>query len=176
MNTQQKDYKLRGGKLERASFTPTSEAVMKKRIADILKLQPHLDANLIRKSIEREAQAEVWVNSFYQVAVYRGNEADELVHVPELKGRCTWLSIKRRDKKPVNSWQDFQTIKNVLVSEGCDAMQIYPAEKRLVNTANQYHLICLPEDTALPFGWEGRLVVTASGTTAGGARQNYSGS
>ena len=52
----------------------------------------------------------------------------------------------------------------------------FTQQKRLDNTANQYHLICLPEDTALPYGWEGRLVVTASGTTAGGARQNYSGS
>ena len=50
MNTQQKDYGLRGGNLEMASFTPTSEAVMQQRIADILKLQPHLDANLIRRA------------------------------------------------------------------------------------------------------------------------------
>ena len=84
--------------------------------------------------IEREDQAEVWVNSFYQVAVYRGHDADELVHVPELKGRCTWLSIKTRDKKPEqgfqsNLWQDFQTIKNVLVGEGCDAMQDLPSRE-----------------------------------------------
>lgn len=176
MNVQQKDYKLRGGKLKITSIQPANEAVMQQRIADAKRLQPHLDDNLIRVGLEREERAEVWVNSHYQVNVYRGADADELVHVPELQGRCTWLSIKRRDKKPVNSWQDFQTIKNVLVGEGCDAIQIYPAEERLMNTANQYHLICLPEDTSLPFGWKRRVVKTESGTTAGGARQDYSGS
>ena len=173
MKTQ--DYKLRGGRLRITSLQPASEAVMQQRIADARRLQPHLDDIVIRAGLEQEERAEVWVNSHYQIHVYRGADADELVHVPDLQGRCTWLSIKRRDKKPVNSWQDFQTIKNVLVGEGCDAMQIYPAEERLINTANQYHLICLPEDTALPFGWKRRLVVTDSGTTDAGARQDYGG-
>ena len=173
MNTQ--DYKLRGGRLEIASLQPASEAVMQQRIADAKRLQPHLDDSLIRAGLEREERAEVWINSHYQINVYRGHDADELVHAPDLQGRCTWLSIKRRDKKPVNSWQDFQTMKNVLVGVDCDAIQIYPAEKNLINTANQYHLICFPEDASLPFGWKRRLINSESGITAGGARQSYGG-
>ncbi len=173
MNIQ--DYKLRGGRLEIASLQPISEAVMQKRINDMLKLQPQASEEVIRFAIEREQRAESWVNNHYQVNVYRGADADELVHVEELLGRCTWLSIKRRDKKTVNSWQDFQTIKNVLVGVDCDAIQIYPAKKHLINTANQYHLICLPEDASLPFGWKRRLINTENGITAGGARQSYGG-
>ena len=56
--------------------------------------------------------AKVYVNNIYQVMVYRGHEADELVHVEELKGKCTWLSIKRRDKRQINNWNDMQDEKS----------------------------------------------------------------
>jgi hypothetical protein len=171
--------KLRGGSLELTSLQPITERTMRNRIADVRKLQPELNRvsdDMLRAALLKELNAEIWINKHYQVAVYRGKEADELVHIDELKGRCMWLSIKRRDKKPVNNWQDFQTIKNVLAGEDCDAIQIYPAERHLVNTANQYHLICLPADEELPFGWKKRMVNTSSGLSTGGARQDYSGS
>jgi hypothetical protein len=172
-------HKLRGGSLELTSLQPITERTMRNRIADVRKLQPELNRvsdDMLRAALLKELNAEIWINKHYQVAVYRGKEADELVHIDELKGRCMWLSIKRRDKKPVNNWQDFQTIKNVLSGEDCDAIQIYPAERHLVNTANQYHLICLPADEELPFGWKKRMVNTSSGLSTGGARQDYSGS
>ena len=37
---------------------------------------------------------------------------------------------------------------------------MFPAESRMVNTANQYHLIVLPEDAHVPFGWGTRHVDT----------------
>tara|TARA_R100000773_G_scaffold22815_1_gene20122 strand:- start:23517 stop:23927 length:411 start_codon:yes stop_codon:yes gene_type:complete len=119
---------------------------------------------------------EVYVNNIYQVQVYRGREADELVHIEAMKGRCTWLSIKRKDKRPVNNWQDMQTIKNRLVGVERDAFQIFPAESRMVNTANQYHLIVLPEGQALPFGWvNGRTVLTKDVENEAGPSQSYRG-
>jgi len=39
-----------------------------------------------------------------------------------------------------------------------EAVEIYPNEKRLVDTANQYHLFVFPKDYLIPFGWHHRTV------------------
>lgn len=124
---------------------------------------------LLREHLE----SETYVNSIYQIAVYRNEFADDLIHMDELKGRCTWLSINRRDKRPVNNWQDMQTIKNRLVGKQCDAFQIFPSEDRMMNTANQYHLIVLPEDVSFPFGWKTRSV--SDKPLIDNSKQNYNG-
>lgn len=51
-----------------------------------------------------------------------------------------WLSIKRNDKEPIHDWRDLQAIKNMLVGPECEGVELFPAESRLVDTANQYHL------------------------------------
>ena len=104
---------------------------------------------------------ECWVNSLYQVLVYRNEAADEMVHVDDMKGRCTWLSIKLRTKQPMKGpldWQTIQDMKNLLCGIDCDAMQIFPRREFLVNSANQYHLIVLPPEVTMPFGWKFSMV------------------
>ena len=156
----------KGGELKKQPFVPWSQEKMEQEIDKMLKAFPHFSREQARLGFLKDGfSAEIWINSIYQVAVYRGSEADALVHVDELKGGCTWLSIKRRDKRPVNNWQDMQTIKNRLVGIECDAFQIFPAESRIMNTANQYHLIVLPEGQALPFGWGQRFVATEDRST-----------
>ena len=72
----------------------------------------------------------------------------------------THLSIKRHDRGVLlgKDWRDFQRIKNELCGEDCEALEIYPAEKRLVDTANQYHLWVLPAGMLWPIGYDERLV------------------
>lgn len=98
----------------------------------------------------------VFVNSRYQVNM-REIPADDggapLVH----------LSIKRRDKATVHDWRDLQRIKNELCGPEREAVEIYPAESRLVDTANQYHLWVLPEGSRVPFGFDERLVTETPG-------------
>lgn len=50
------------------------------------------------------------------------------------------LSIKRKDDLRVRSWVDLQMIKNSLVGPECEGVEIFPAESRKVDYANQYHL------------------------------------
>ncbi len=150
----------KGGALVKTSVTPRSEEQLIKEAEKVVKAFPHMTIEQAKMGLHKDIYAEIYVNDIYQVAVYRNEDADDLVHVEELKGRCTWLSIKRRDKRPVNNWQDMQTIKNRLVGVNCDAIQMFPAESRMVNTANQYHLIVLPEGQGLPFGWGKRAVST----------------
>ena len=166
----------KGGALVKTGANPRSEDQLTKEAEKIVKSFPHMTIEQAKMGLNRDIYAEIYVNDIYQVAVYRKEEADELVHVDELKGRCTWLSIKRRDKRPVNNWQDMQTIKNRLVGVDCDAIQIFPAESRMVNMANQYHLIVLPSDALLPFGWGSRSVDTENrNAEPNGSAQSFRG-
>src|SRR5262245_53475080 len=47
---------------------------------------------------------------------------------PEIK--LWWLSIKRIDKNPIHDWRVLQAIKNALLGEECEAVELYPAESR----------------------------------------------
>ena len=100
---------------------------------------------------------EVYINSRYQVNVTK-------FMIDEPFGRCFHLSIKTRDKAPYHDWRDFQRIKNELVGPEYEAVEIYPAESRLVDTSNQYHLWCFL-DFKFPFGYKKREVVEDVGDT-----------
>lgn len=113
----------------------------------------------------------VWRNSRYQVLVYDPiPEGMVSRHLPPM----LWLSIKRLDKAPIHDWRDMQRIKNELVGPEHEAVELYPAESRLVDTSNQFHLWVLKEPQpacGFPFGWHTRLVADASSATEAGARQ-----
>lgn len=110
----------------------------------------------IMDGIKKTLQDEVWLNEIYQVNVRR---SESMVH----------LSIKRRDKAPVTDWRHKQQIKNQLVGAECEGIELYPAESRLVDTANQYHIFVHTNPAIrIPVGWDCRL--TASEST-GGAKQ-----
>ena len=99
---------------------------------------------------------EVWLNDIYQVNVRR---TPEIVH----------LSIKRRDKAPITDWRHKQLIKNQLVGESCEGIELYPAKDRLVDSANQYHLWVYADPTLrIPIGFKQRMTNNAS---TGGAKQ-----
>lgn len=79
---------------------------------------------------------------------------------PEKRMLVTHLSIKRHDRDVLlgKDWRDFQRIKNELCGTDCEAVEIYPAEQRLVDTANQYHLWVFPPGLTFPVGYTERLV------------------
>ena len=74
------------------------------------------------------------------------------------------LSIRRNDRMPVTDWRDVQRIKNDLAGPECEAVQVFPAESRLVDTSNQYYLYVLPPGLGFSFGFNDRLVSDAQGT------------
>jgi hypothetical protein len=93
---------------------------------------------------------EIWLNNIYQVNV-------RIV----AQGAVKHLSIKRRDKVAIHDWRELQRIKNAIVGNECEAMEIYPAESRLVDTANQFHLWAFTDpEYKIPFGFDyGRVVM-----------------
>ncbi len=73
-----------------------------------------------------------WMNDLYQVArrVFPNSPVVQ-------------LNIRRRDGGPIfPDWRHFQEIKNQLVGEECEGVELYPAESRLVDTSNKYHIWC----------------------------------
>lgn len=106
-----------------------------------------------KKILEEPGFGGVWINSIFQVSIRHVQDA------------YTWLCIVRRDRKAVHDWRHLQRIKNELVGYDREAMELYPAESRLVDTNNQYHLFVLPEGRAFPFGYTDRDVAEDVGPT-----------
>lgn len=92
---------------------------------------------------------------------YRNNLYQVVVRHVESQGRkMAHLSIKRIDREIIRDWRHLQRIKNELVGEENEAVELYPAESRLVDTANQYHLWVLENPAErFPFGFDdGRVI------------------
>jgi len=94
----------------------------------------------------------IFVNDTYQVYVKFLDEA-------KMDG-WIWLSIKRLDKEVIRDWRVLQKIKNMIAGEDREGVELYPAESRLVDTSNQFHIFVMPKGEVFPFGYnEGRLIV-----------------
>jgi hypothetical protein len=115
-----------------------------------------------RDRIERLKRDEIWINNLYQVNVSYPN--DEIIH----------LSIKRRDKKPIHDWRHLQWIKTIIVGPENEGIELYPAESRVVDTANQYHLWVFRDPTfRFPVGYnEGRMVDYTKAKEIGGDQRD----
>lgn len=140
-------------------WTPFVRSHMPPVTADEVITNLSAGAAITREEAHRQAARmmaeEVYLNSRYQVQVYRGIKPDGF---PEV----IWLSVKRRDKKAFlgKDWRDLQRVKNELVGPEHEAVELYPAESRLVDTSNQYHLWVFAEaGLRYPFGWAEREVV-----------------
>ena len=62
------------------------------------------------------------------------------------------ISYHRRDRAPIRDWRVGQRIKNQLCGPEWEAIELYPAESRTVDTANEYHMWAM--EGQFPFGFE----------------------
>lgn len=103
---------------------------------------------------------DVWLNDEYQVNINKTPHHG-------LGEFIIWhLSIKLITKEVIHDWRDLQEIKNMLVGKEYEAIELYPAESRRVDSANQYHLWVFVKDLEdnvdhpmIPVGWTERLVM-----------------
>lgn len=93
-------------------------------------------------------EVEVWGNETYQVIARTQ------------PGSMTWLSIHRHDRAAIHDWRHLQQIKNEVCGNEREAIELYPAESRLADSANEYHLWALPEGQRAPIGFPEGLVTT----------------
>lgn len=69
------------------------------------------------------------------------------------------LSIRNIQNDARHDWREFQRIKNELCGPEREAIELYPAEHRLVDTSNQFYVYVLPEGMRVPVGFGDRLVL-----------------
>ncbi len=71
------------------------------------------------------------------------------------------LVIRNKDQSAKHDWREFQRIKNELLGPEEEAVELYPAESRLTDTKNEFHLWCI-RGMRFPFGWNEREISEAS--------------
>lgn len=126
--------------LQRGVALPPSEQL----IQDQIHLSGASREQVLASLAREEAEVEIWMNDIYQVTR----------RVLDFEHRIVHLNIRRRDGGPImRDWRHFQRIKNELIGEECEAVELYPAESRLVDTSNKYHLIGVADpEFRFPFG------------------------
>lgn len=131
----------------------------------IRKKFPELSIDAAHRQVAEHRRERFFRNDKYQVAV-RAVEWEGV-------GKMVHLSIKRSDREPIHDWRDLQEIKNALVGPECEGVELYPAESRLYDTANQFHLwVFVNSEIRFPFGFHsGRHVLGAEEAERVGAKQ-----
>lgn len=132
--------------------------IIERNLETIKRLNKENNGGLTGKQIRKAAnksykdmmREKIYANDLYQVNL------DDFTYEGWIH-----LSIKNKDKSQISKskWQHFQWIKNQLCGEESEALELYPAESRLVNTANQYHL-WVTRGKSLPVGWKGGRVTS----------------
>ena len=107
-------------------------------------------------------KVEVWRNAHWFVTLYRDECClcrSELNAGTGEWPEMIWLSMRRVDRTDNHDWREMQRVKNDLVGPEHEAVELYPAESRLVDTADQFHLWVMVDATMdFPFGWIEREV------------------
>jgi hypothetical protein len=118
-----------------------------------------------KRLAEYDAQCTIWINDLYQVQARKCGEDRDGFH-------WVHLNIRRRDGNIIRDWRHIQEIKNQLIGEECEAVEIYPAESRKVDTSNKFHLWCCTNPTfRFPFGFDQRDVDYENNSTRPGLKQ-----
>ena len=80
-------------------------------------------------------------------------------YTPPFTPEFTHLVVRRHDDAPCMNWKHFQQIKNEIVGPEYEAVELFPAESRLVDTANDYHLwVHSNPSFRFSLGWSQRIV------------------
>jgi hypothetical protein len=102
---------------------------------------------LVERLVQAAAAPQVFVNNLYRVQFRRESGFIHLV-------------VSRVDGHPCKDWYHFQQIKNELVGPEYEAVELFPAESRLVDMDNEYHMwVNADPKFRFPFGYGRRHVV-----------------
>lgn len=102
---------------------------------------------IIKTSARMPDGAEIWENELYEITVRR------------LEPNLIQIGINSIDGSARHDWRDFQNIKNDVCGSEWEAVELYPAESRLIDPSNYYMLWCRP---FIKLGiYKGRSVIDA---------------
>lgn len=90
-----------------------------------------------------------WTNSTYHGVVRRYSSG-----FPWGGGPFAVVSLTANDQTSRHDWREFQQLKTLILGPDWEAMELYPAEDRLVDQANRFYLWCVPSGV-INFGLSG---------------------
>lgn len=126
---------------------PISEEKIRAFAAELEALGQTADEALATARAQVEPEVELWKNLHVTVTVERYEDgAPRVIHV------------RRNDRKPIRDWRVLQRVKNEIAGPEAEAVELYPRESRLVDTANSYWLWVAPKGQEFAFGFEERAV------------------
>jgi hypothetical protein len=132
------------------------------KLVEVVMGQYGLDEDAAREFLDQDhKRSRFYVNEIYQVQATPTGREGSILH----------LNIRRRDGGMIWDWRHFQQIKNEIAGEDCEAVQIFPAESRKVDTSNKWHLWVLPQGARIDLGWKDRDVSYAEIRDVPGLRQ-----
>lgn len=135
---------------------------MQKAVAGTNELDPVMRAASLHYA---KFAGQFWVNDKYTVLERRSP-------VTNAEGKPTtlvWLSIHDKARSANRDWREFQRIKNDIIGPEEECLELYPAESRMVDGSNEFHLWCVL-GMKWPFGFQERLV-SEGGYHLGSAKQ-----
>jgi hypothetical protein len=101
----------------------------------------------IEDAVARMTVHQVFENDLYAVQM---DSAPPFIH----------LTITRHDGAPCKEWSHLQRIKNELIGPEHEAVELFPAESRLVDAVDQYHLwVHADPSFRFPLGFQTRRFV-----------------
>lgn len=104
---------------------------------------------------------ETYTNDLYVVQISRDANHG---FGPSLEDGMFELTIRKQDRSDGLDWRHVQLIKNQLVDPECEMVELYPAESRLRDSANQYWFYGFNNPKVrFPFGMFGRVVNDTGG-------------
>lgn len=104
------------------------------------------------------APSEMWMSDRYTAIISREG------------GNISCISVRRNDRRPDIPWRHLQAIKSEIAGDEAEAVELFPAESRLVDTANQRWLWIADGMVRVGFN-AGRQVGTNDTARLFGARQ-----
>lgn len=98
----------------------------------------------MERTFEPHPEGTVYANAVYTAVLRRYADG-----WPFGGGKWAHIGIHCQDGEARHDWRDFQAIKNDLVGPDWEALELYPAESRLLDPSNYYMLWCAPK---IPLG------------------------
>ncbi len=106
--------------------------------------------------VKKLENIEIWENRFYYCQARKYSRGFFIGDSPYVV-----IGITATDESARHDWRDFQRIKNDVVGNEWEAVELYPAESRLKDPSNRFYLWAVPPGT-LRFGLPaGRIVLDA---------------
>ena len=103
--------------------------------------------------VELEEGEQYWRNSFYTVMV-------KYLDLAEGESGGIRLDIRHNQNKPIREWKHLQRIKNELIGEEREAMEIFPPQSMVTDMSNMHHLFAAPVGVSSVYVYEEKLAQT----------------